>query len=36
MDCREIGWVGIDWIDLVQERDQCMAAVNTVKNLRVP
>jgi hypothetical protein len=22
MDIREIGWVGTDWIDLVQDRDQ--------------
>jgi hypothetical protein len=21
MDLREIGWVGMDWIDLVQDRD---------------
>jgi hypothetical protein len=22
MDLREIGWDGVDWIDLVQDRDQ--------------
>jgi hypothetical protein len=22
MDLREIGWVGMDWIDLAQDRDQ--------------
>jgi hypothetical protein len=32
----EIGWGGMDWIGLVQDRDQCMALVNTVMNLRVP
>jgi hypothetical protein len=36
MDLREIGWGGMDWIDLAQDRDQCRALVNTVMNLRVP
>jgi hypothetical protein len=36
IDLREIGWGGMDWIDLVQDRDQWMALVNTVMNLRVP
>jgi hypothetical protein len=36
MDLREIGWGGMDWIDLAQGRDQCRALVNTVMNLRVP
>jgi hypothetical protein len=36
MDLREIGWDGMDWIDLVQGRDQWRALVNTVMNLRVP
>jgi hypothetical protein len=36
MDLREIGWGGMDWIDLVQARDQCRSLVNTVMNLRVP
>jgi hypothetical protein len=36
MDLREIGWYGMDWIDLVQDRDQWRALVNTVMNLRVP
>jgi hypothetical protein len=35
MDLREIGWGGMDWIDLAQDRDQCRALVNTVMNLRV-
>jgi hypothetical protein len=36
MDLREIGWVGMDWIDLAQDMDQRRALVNTVMNLRVP
>jgi hypothetical protein len=36
MDLREIGWDGMDWIDLAQDRDQWRAIVNTVMNLRVP
>jgi hypothetical protein len=36
MDLREIGWVGMDWINLAQDRDQWRALVNTVTNLRVP
>jgi hypothetical protein len=36
MDLREIGWSGMDWIDLAQDRDQWMAVVNTVMKLRVP
>jgi hypothetical protein len=36
MDLREIGWGGMDYIDLAQYRDQWMALLNTVMNLRVP
>jgi hypothetical protein len=36
MDLREIGWGGMDWIDLAQDRDQWRALMNTVMNLRVP
>jgi hypothetical protein len=35
MDLRDIGWGGMDWIDLAQDRDQWRALVNTVMNLRV-
>jgi hypothetical protein len=36
MDLREIGWGGMDSIDLAQDRDQWRALVNTAMNLRVP
>jgi hypothetical protein len=36
MDLTEIGWDGMDWIDLAQDRDQWRALVNTVMNLWVP
>jgi hypothetical protein len=32
MDLREIGWDGMDWIDLAQDRDQLRALVNAVMN----
>jgi hypothetical protein len=32
MDLREIGWDGMDWIDLAQDRNQWRALVN----LQVP
>jgi hypothetical protein len=35
MDLREIGWDGMDWIDLAQDKDQWRTLVNTVMNLRV-
>jgi len=36
MDFRETGCEVVDWIHLVQNRDQLRALVNTVMNLRVP
>jgi hypothetical protein len=36
MDLREIRWEGVDWMLLVQDRDQWRAPVNTVMKLRVP
>jgi hypothetical protein len=36
MDHREIGWGGMDWIDLAQDKDKWRALVNTVMNLWVP
>jgi hypothetical protein len=36
MELGEIGWDGMDWIDLAQDRDQWRALVNMVLNLQVP
>jgi hypothetical protein len=36
MDLTGIGWGGMDWINLAQDRDQWRALVNTVMYLRVP
>jgi hypothetical protein len=36
MDLREIGWNGVDWIDLAQDRHPWRALVNTAMNLLVP
>jgi hypothetical protein len=36
MDFREIGWDGMDWTNLAQDRGPWMALLNTVMNLRVP
>jgi hypothetical protein len=36
MDLREIGWDGMDWIDLAQDRYHRRALVNAIMDLRVP
>jgi hypothetical protein len=36
IDLSEIGWDGVDWVNLTQDRDHWRALVNTVMNLRVP
>jgi hypothetical protein len=35
VDLREIGWDGVDWIDMSQDRDPWRALVNTVLNFPV-
>jgi hypothetical protein len=35
MDVQELGCGGMDWIDLVQDRDRLQAFVNEVMNIRV-
>jgi hypothetical protein len=36
MDLREIGWGGMDWIHLVEDRVEWRALVNAIMNLRIP
>ena len=35
MDLEEVGWWGMDWIDLAQDRDRWQALANAVMNLQV-
>jgi hypothetical protein len=35
MDLLEIGWDGLDWIGLAQDRNKWRGLVNAVMNLRV-
>jgi hypothetical protein len=32
IDCREIGWWGVEWIQLAQDTDQLWALMNTLIN----
>jgi hypothetical protein len=33
---RELGWDGVVWVDMAEDRDQWRALVNKVLNLQVP
>jgi hypothetical protein len=35
-DLQEVGYGGIDWIELARNRDRWQTLVNAVMNLRVP
>jgi hypothetical protein len=35
IDLVEVGWGGVDWIDLAQDRNRWRVLVNSVLNLRV-
>jgi hypothetical protein len=36
MDLQKVGWEGLDWIYMAQDRNRWRALVNAVMNLRVP
>jgi len=36
MDLQEVGWMGMKWIALAQDRDSWQVLANAVMNLRVP
>jgi hypothetical protein len=35
MDLQQVGWGGMDWMDVVQDRDRWLAILNVVMNMQV-
>jgi hypothetical protein len=35
MDLKEVGWQGMDWIELAQDRDRWQALLNAVMNFQL-
>jgi hypothetical protein len=36
IDLQEVGWGGMNWIDMAQDRDRWRVLVSAIMNLRVP
>jgi hypothetical protein len=36
MDLGKVGWKGVDWLHVVEDRDKWQALLNVVMNLKVP
>ena len=36
IDLQEVGWGGMDWIDVAQNRYRWWVLVNVIMNIRVP
>jgi hypothetical protein len=36
VDVKGMGWVGMDWINLVQDKEKRKALVNMIMNIQVP
>ena len=35
MDLQQVGWGGMDWVDVVQDRERWLAIVNVEMNMQV-
>jgi hypothetical protein len=35
MDLQEVGWEGVDWIDMAEDRDRWRAVVKAIMNIQV-
>jgi hypothetical protein len=36
MDLQEVGWKGMDWIGVAQDRDRRRTLIEAIMNIRVP